>query len=240
MARQIRVGDLIAAAFGLYRRNVRLVLAVTVPIVVVVTGLTALGLGELGAHVNPAPPARDPLIDVLASELVTVPLISSILARWVFLTGRGERVSASELVANALEAFPAVLLVIVAWLAVSFLGFVSLIVPGVYVFVSWYFVVQAVVIDGDHGFAPITRSAALVRGHWWRTAAIGIAFWLAGLAPQVVLAYAFSPLARSANSYAIVVLIVALARVVTLPFLAIGATLYYLELRDAAARPARA
>jgi hypothetical protein len=161
------------------------------------------------------------------------------LARLVLLRQRGEMVSATDLVADALEVFPAVLLVIVVWLAVSFLGFVSLIVPGVYIFVSWYFVVQAVVIDGDRGFAPIMRSARLVRGHWWQSAIMGVTFQLVALAPQAVIVYALTPVARSANSYAVVVLAAALANVVALPFLAVGATLYYLRLRDGAASPAR-
>ena len=101
---------------------------------------------------------------------------------------------------------------------------------------SWYFVVQAVVIDGDRGFAPIARSAALVRGHWWQSLGTGVAFVLvAGLVPQLVLDFAFTPVARSANSYAVVVLVVAIARVIALPFVAIGSTLYYLQLREAAA-----
>ncbi len=234
------VGQLLREAFELYRGNVRLVLAVTVPVVIVVTGLTALGLGELGARVNPAPPPRDAYVDFAVSELVTGPLITAILARLVLLKRRGEAVNATDLVADALELFPAVLLVIITWLLVAFCGFAFFFLPGAYIFVSWYFVVQAVVIDGDRGFAPIRRSALLVRGHWWQSAGIGAAFWLASLVPQVVIVYALTPVARSANSYAIVVVAAALASVIALPFLAIGATLYYLELRDGAARAARA
>jgi hypothetical protein len=230
------LGALLAEAFELYRRNVRVVLGVTIPIVVIVTGVTALGLGELTARFNPAPPSRDVLIDVLASGLVTVPLISAILAQLVVATRRGERPAVTELVGNALEVFPTVLLVIVAWLAVSFAGLVTLIAPGIYIFVSWYFVVQAVVIDGDRGIAPIARSAALVRGHWWQSLGTGIAFvFAAALVPQLVLDFAFTPVARSANSYAVVVAVVAIARVIALPFVAIGSTLYYLQLREAAA-----
>jgi hypothetical protein len=234
------VGELLRASLQLYRQNVRLVFTVTLPIVIVVTAVTAVGLGELTAHIKPAPPPRDTYVDVAASQLVTAPLITAILARLVLLTRRGERVVATDLVADALELFPAVLLVIIAWLGVSFLGFVSLIVPGVYIFVSWYFVVQAVVIDGDRGFAPIRRSATLVRGRWWQSAIIGVAFQLTVLGPQVVIVYALEPLARSVNSYAIIVLAAALANVVVLPFLAIGASIYYLQLRDDAERSARA
>jgi hypothetical protein len=235
------VGELLRDSLELYRRNFRVLFALTLPIVAIVTGVTALGLGEFTARFNPAPPERDVLVDLLASLLVTLPLVSSIIARWVVGVVRSESASPTELIAGALESFPAVLLVIVIWLGVSFLGLVTLIVPGIYVLVSWYFVVQAVVIDGDRGFAPILRSAALVRGRWWRTLGTGVAFlFVGGLVPELVLSYAFTPLARSVNSYAIVVLLDALVRVIVLPFVAIGATLYYLQLRETAAGLARA
>ena len=49
-----------------------------------------------------------------------------------------------------------------------------------------------------------------MRGHWWQTAGTGLAFvFIAALLPQLVLDYAFTPVARSANSYAVVVLVVA-------------------------------
>jgi hypothetical protein len=234
----VSIPELIRGAFELSRANLRVVLAVTVPVVFLVTGITALGLGELGAHYNPGPPVRDTYIGFAANELVTVPLISSILARLVLLRRRGERFDVADLVANALEVFPAVLLVIVVWLAVVFVGF-SLILPGLYFLVSWYFVVQAVVIDGDRGLAPIARSATLVRGRWWQSAGVGVGFQLAALVPQAVIVLVFSAIARSANSYAVVVAGAALGSVATLPFLAIGATLYYLLLREAAAAAAR-
>jgi len=234
----VSIGTLLRETLDLYRRNARIVLIATVPVILIVTGVTALGLGELSAKLNPAPPSRDLWIDLLASELVTIPLISSILARWVYLRRRGEQTTIADLVAGALEVFPAVLLVVVAWFTVSVVGLVTLVIPGIYVVVSWYFVVQAVVIDGDRGFAPIARSAAAVRGRWWQSLGMGIAVQLTAFIPQLVLAYAFTPVARSANSYAIVVVVVALARVIALPFVAIGATLYYLQLRDNPLRPA--
>ena len=231
----LSIGELLRTSVEMYRRNIAMVLALTVPVIVIVTGLTALGLGEFTARLHPPPPARDVWIDVAASELVTVPLITSILARWVVLKRQNAAIVASDLVAGALEVFPAVLLVFVAWLVVSALGLFALIVPGIYIAVSWYFVVQAVVIDGDRGLAAIARSVTLVRGRWWQTFGTGLAFQLtAELIPQLVLAYLLTPVARSANSYAIVVLVVALVRVIALPLVAIGSTLYYLHLRETA------
>jgi hypothetical protein len=234
---QPTVSDLLAGAFGLYRRNLWLVLALTLPIVVVVIGVTALGLGELGASYRASLPGRDIYIEAAASELVTAPLVTAVLARWVALESRGERTAATDLLASGLEAFPAVLLVVVVWLVVSAAGFLLLIFPGIYTFVSWYFVVQAVVIDGVRGLAPISRSSALVRGNWWRSAGIGLAFLIPAALVTVVVGFAFAPLASAANSDALLVAGEIVADALTLPFLAIGATLYYLQLRERAGAP---
>ena len=233
------VGQLLARSFELYRRNLGLVLTLALPVVVIVIGVTALGLGELDAGYRTSLPARDLYIEAAASELVTAPLITSMLARWVLVQTRGERQSATDLVAGALEAFPAVLLVVIVWLAVSAGGFLLLIFPGIYTFVSWYFVVQAVVIDGDRGLVPIARSSALVRGNWWRTAGAGLAFFLPSAVATALIGAAFAPLADAANSDAVLVVGEIIADAVTLPFLAIGATLYYLQLRDEATLRAR-
>jgi hypothetical protein len=231
---QRTVGELLAGAFGLYRRNLRLVLALTLPIVVIVIGLTALGLGEFGVSYRASLPGRDIYIEAAASELVTAPLITAVLARWVALDVRGGRMAATELLASGLEAFPAVLLVVVVWLVVSAVGFLILIVPGIYTFVSWYFVVQAVVLDGERGLRPISRSSALVRGRWWHSAGVGLAFLVPSAIVTALIGVAFAPLANAANSDALLVAGEIVADALTLPFLAIGATLYYLQLRELA------
>jgi hypothetical protein len=229
------MGQLLAQAFGLYRRNLRLVVTLALPVVAVVIGVTALGLGEFSDSYRASLPARDLYIEAAASELVTAPLISSMLARWVLGELRGERMSATDIVAGALEAFPAVLLVVFVWLVISAGGFVVLIVPGIYTFVAWFFVVQAVVIDNDRGLAPIARSGALVRGNWWRTLGVGIVFVVPTGVFTALVGTAFAPLASAANSDAVLVGATVLADTLTLPFLAIGATLYYLQLREQAA-----
>jgi len=229
-------GELLFASAQLYRRNWRLVLAMTLPIVAIVVGVTALGLGELTAHYQSSLSRREFYIGGAAYELVVAPLITLILARLVWLESRGEQVPVSVLMGDALEAFPAALLVVLVWLVVSAAGFVLLIVPGIYTFVNWYFVVQAVSIDGARGFEPISRSAALVRGNWWRSFGVGVCFVVINLVVTEAITALFASLASSANSDAVLVVGEVVAFTSMLPFLAIGATLYYLDLRELAAR----
>jgi hypothetical protein len=233
-SRPVSIGGLLRGAFDLYRANLRLVLSVTVPIVGVVTVLTAVGLGELGSRYTAKTQFRDAYVNLAALQLVTIPLVSAILARFVVAKRRGEGLGFAELLSGALDVFPWALLAVVAWLAVVFVGLATLIFPGIYVAVSWYFVVQAVVIEGDRGLKPIARSAAVVRGRWWQSAFVGLAFQLTVAAAQALIVVVFTQFAQAADSNAVLVLGVAVGSAATLPFVAIGATQYYLLLRDSA------
>jgi len=237
--RRSDAGQLLARTLDLLRRDWRTVFALTLPIVVIVDVVTWLGLGELTHHYRPLPPSRDALIDFATGVLVTLPLVTAILARWIDERGRGHSVSAVEVLAAGLEAFPVVLIGVAIWLIVSLGGFVFLIFPGIYTAVSWYFVAQAVVIDEQRGIAPIYRSAALVRGRWWRSAGVGLVFWAVRVAVLTVTGAVFAPLASSSNAFGVLLISEILADALTLPFIAIGATLYYLQLRETAALPVR-
>lgn len=237
--RRSDAGDLLARTFALLRRDWRTVFALTLPVVVIVDGVTWLGLGELTHHYRPLPPSRDAFIDFATGLLVTLPLISAILARWIDQRGNGRQVTAVEVLATGLEAFPVVLVGVAVWLIVSLGGFVFLIFPGIYTAVSWYFVAQAVVIDEQRGLAPIYRSAALVRGRWWRSAGVGLVFWAVRVAVLTVTGAVFAPLASTWNAFGVLLISEIIADALTLPFLAIGATLHYLKLRETAALPSR-
>ena len=161
------VGELLARAFDLYRRNLRLVLTLTLPVVVIVIGVTALGLGELGAQLPRVAADRATSTSrPRASELVTVPLITSMLARWV--AGRASAASASRRPtcwpARSRRSRRC------CWWCSSGCVVVRRRLPGADLarastrFVSWYFVVQAVVIDGDRGLrADLAQRRARAR-----------------------------------------------------------------------------
>src|SRR5579871_2321840 len=68
---KVGVVELLRRAFDLYRQNMRLVLGLTLPVVVIVIAVTALGLGELGASYHASLPGRDLYIEAAAGELVT-------------------------------------------------------------------------------------------------------------------------------------------------------------------------
>ena len=104
--------------------------------------------------------------------------------------------------------------------------------------VSWYFVVQTVAVDGKRGVHTVALSSALVRGLWWRTAGTLLVLQLVAAGPSLLAGAGFAALSVSVNSDAVTVIGNVVVGTIALPFVAIGATLYYLELRRRAGMPA--
>jgi hypothetical protein len=95
--------------------------------------------------------------------------------------------------------------------------------------VRWYFVPQALVLDGTGAQQARRLSARVVAGRWWRTAATVAVLALIGAAagPLVgILLLVFSP-----ASLAVSGIVRGGVYAVTVPYTAIGATLLYEELR---------
>jgi len=162
------------------------------------------------------------------------------LARAVVIdeTGSGTP-TARGVVEDALDLFvPALLVVLVVVVGVAIGLTVLLVIPGIYLAVSWYFAVHAVAIDDRRGFAAITTSASLVRGQWLQTAIVGACFALVLLFGSLVPDEIFAALAVAADSYAFQIVGAIVVDTLVLPFVAIGSTLYYLALRERAGMPA--
>src|SRR5205085_6541713 len=58
------------------------------------------------------------------------------------------------------------------------IGFVFLVIPGVYLIVRWIFIPETVVLERKGAFAALSRSGELVRGSWWRVFGIGLVLFL--------------------------------------------------------------
>ncbi|MGD0197976.1 MAG: hypothetical protein ABSC56_08735 [Solirubrobacteraceae bacterium] len=228
------LGQLLARTFAFYRGHVRLILLVTLPVVAFVDIVIGAGLGELTASVHKKLPAADSYIELAADVFVTVPLVTAMLARAVLVEREGVTAVARRAAEEGLELFAPALLAVVLWAGGVALGS-FLIIPAIYIVVSWYFVVQAVVIDRCRGFGAVAMSSSLVRGHWWHTAAVVVCLELLTGIAAVVVAAAFEAAAKAANSDALIILGSIIVDTIALPYVAIGATLYYLELRDRAA-----
>ena len=107
-----------------------------------------------------------------------------------------------------------------------------LIVPGVYLFVRWYFVPQSVVIEGARDAAALRASGRLVTGAWWRTFGMIVLINVVALLVTFVIG---APVLAAANAtdraiWALVGQIVTGS--ITQPFAALFSTLLYFDLRE--------
>jgi len=226
------IGPLFNQAAALFRAHLWTFVSIAGGVVAVVDVILGVGLGELTSHYRSQASNGVGAITLVASAFVTTPLITAMLAQAVVDIRAGADASASRAVQRGLDLFAPILLVIVLYLAAVVAGFFAFVVPGVFVAVSWYFVAQAVVVDDARGFAALARSGELVRGNWWRALATGLVFNVAVAIPSSVVNIVFELAARAANAEGVVVLGDILYQAFALPFVAIGATLFYLQLRD--------
>ncbi len=226
------IREILRRTLAFYRAHARLILIVTFPVVAFVDVTIGAGLGELTAGVHKKVPLADGYITIAAGYFVTVPLVTVMLARAVVIDVRsGSTATISAVAEQGLDLFLPALVVVVIVATAVLCGLFILIVPGIYVAVSWYFVVQAVAVDGHRGFGAAMASAAAVRGRWWHTAGILISLQLLAAIANALVTSAFEALATAVNSAAVVIAGNVLIDTIALPFVAIGATLYYLELR---------
>jgi hypothetical protein len=99
---------------------------------------------------------------------------------------------------------------------------------GIWLLVRWSLFAPAAAVDGDRTTTPLRRSWRLTRGHWWRTASLGVFVTGAGLIIGPLIG-ALLLLASNA-SFNVVNVVAAVIDTAVLPFVAIATTYLYADL----------
>jgi hypothetical protein len=81
-------------------------------------------------------------------------------------------------------------------------GFVLLVIPGIYLAVAWMLAIQIVMLEGIAGSSALSRSRQLLRNHWWRAFGITTLAVIVGSVISMVLQLLVSgiPVVRSVAS----------------------------------------
>lgn len=109
------------------------------------------------------------------------------------------------------------------------IGFVLIIVPGLYLLTVWFVAAPVVVLERPGVFAALRRSRELVRGNGWQVfAVILVLYVMVGVVSLII-----EDLAESAGSGAGLVVSVVIG-VLTAPLLALAASVLYFDLRGPA------
>jgi hypothetical protein len=225
-------GALLRDAFSVYRRHfwtfVAIGAIVIVPSELIVSGV---GLQQLSADYDPTPRLAEAAIPGAVSFLVVAPLITAICVFALRSVAAGNPPRAREALVKGFELFtPLFFAVLLAALGIA-LGLL-LIVPGIYLFVRWYFVPQAVVLEGARGAGALRASGHLIEGAWWRTFALIVLVNVAALLAAVVIGAPFTAAADSSNRAIWSLFGQIVAGVITQPFAALYSTLLYFDLRE--------
>lgn len=225
-------GALLRDAFSVYRRHFWTFLAigaiVVVPSELIVSGV---GLDQLSARYDATPSFAEAAIPGAVSYLVVAPLVSAICVFALRSVASGDSPRAREAVIKGFEMFtPLFFAVLLAALGIA-LGLL-LIVPGIYLFVRWYFVPQVVVMESQQATAALRGSSRLVEGAWWRTFGLIVLVNVAALLAALVIGSPFTAAADSTDRAAWSLAGQILAAVITQPFGALYSTLLYFDLRQ--------
>lgn len=225
------VGTLFRDSLGVFFRHAWLFIALSAAIVIpVVVAVEGIGLEMLTSTYDESPPLVETAVPTVVGFLVMTPIITAICIYALHTIAAGERPSAGQVFVAGFEAFtPLFGAVVLAAIGIA-VGFFALIVPGVYLAVRWYFVPQAVVIEGARGPAALTRSSQVVEGFWWRTLGLVLLANLAVAIPGLVLLVPFTAIAASTDQAVWALVGTILTTSVTTPFVSLYSALLYYDL----------
>jgi hypothetical protein len=233
------IGALFRDAFNSYFRHlasfVLIGAAVVVPVELVVSGV---GLGQLGGGYDSTATQGQVAVLVAETYLLIGPLITAMVIHALLALADGRRPRTGAAITSGLEAFRPIFLAVVISAAGVLLGFIAFVLPGIWLAVRWYFVPQAVVVDGRRGVGALERSAELVKGQWWRVFGVIIFAVIAAGIPGTLIEIPFNLLANSADSSALALLGQIVASAITAPFEALMLTLLYFDLLARRSLPA--
>lgn len=201
--------------------------AVVLPVELVVEGI---GLEMLTSSYDESPALAESVAPAVVGFLVMTPIITAICIYALHSIAADVHPSPGQVFVAGFEAFtPLFGAVVLAALGIA-IGFLALLLPGVYLAIRWYFVPQAVVIEGARGPAALRRSGQIVEGFWWRTLALVLLANLAIAIPALVLLAPFTAIAASTDEAVWALVGTILATSLTTPFVSLFSTLLYYDL----------
>jgi hypothetical protein len=225
------VGALFRDALAVFGRHfwlfVALSAAVVIPAELIVEGI---GLEMLTSSYDDSPSLAEAAVPTIVEFLVVTPIIAAICIYALHEIAGGQRPRAGEVFVAGFEAFTPLFAAVALAAAGIALGFVALIVPGVYLAVRWYFVPQAVVIEGVRGSRALSRSGLILTGFWWRTFGLVLLANVAIAIPGFVLLTPFTAIADSTDRAVWALVGSAVTTSITTPFVALYSTLLYYDL----------
>jgi hypothetical protein len=212
------IGDILNAAFTLYKQKWRdffLIVAIVAVPLSIVQYFLADQLAAVGASILFA------LVGVLIYEIMAGALTRAAAGSVV-----GVEIDADASYRYGLARLGSILLIgILTGLAVG-IGFIFLIIPGLFLLVKFAVSIPALVVENKRGTKAMSRSFELTSGHFWHVAGTVL---LAAILTGIVSGILTAPF--SSGGWFLRAIAASIAQIVTAPFTALVAVLVYLDLR---------
>jgi hypothetical protein len=248
-----RVGEILDAAIKLYLSNARVLMGSAAAIVVpiqLLSGIVLLsvysdgndigtGFASIGRTITPAEAharlGAGVIIDVTAwigSAFVLAACVKALSDAYL-----GESPSTRGSLRFGLRRLLPLLALEIVYLIGQLLGFVALIVTGIWLYGMWSVRVPALVIERTGPFRSLRRSYQLVKGRWWPVAGVLIVAYLMVFILGGLISGALSALALSSGDPSVLlaatisVLSGIVSGVLVQPFSASVVTVLYYDLR---------
>ena len=250
--RPLRIGEILDASIKIYTSHARTLIGLAATVIVpfqVFTGLVLLSIVPSSADLpngysaitNPQPAPDQAAstganITIIITGVIAGLLVTAACVKAVSDVYLDQPTGFRPSLGFALRRLPSLLWLTVLLAVLLGLGFIALIIPGIYLYTAWAVATPVLLIEGRKGMKALRRSRALVRGRWWSTTFLLLVATLlvsvvTSIFQGVVLAIVFS---RSDSVVVGVVLVTVssgIASVLVQPFQAAVRTVLYYDLR---------
>jgi hypothetical protein len=231
LSRPRDLGGLLSTTFSLYGRHfgvfAAIAFAIVIPVDIIFFGIM---LGQLGSY-DSSPDLATSLIAAYSSQLIETPLITAMHVAAVLAIAEGRKPTLRESFIRGGDVFVPVLGALLLTLLCTIVGFILLIIPGIYVAVRLWVVMPAVVVEGHRGTDALRRSWHLVEDNWWRVLGITI---VVGIIGGIAASILFIPAgaAAAATDNGLIALVGQIFRdAIGYSFQALTATLIFFDLK---------
>jgi hypothetical protein len=255
--RPLTFGEVLDTSFNLFKRNFKTVLAISA---IVMVPLAVLGaLATAGLAPNDFSVLEDPNLSFeeamgfilplygamgagLLPQLLGQILVQAATTRVYSENYQGVALGLGDGMRSGLRRLPAMIGLTIIQTVATFIGLIFCLAPGIWLWTIWTVSPATLMAEGRGPFAALRRSAALVKGYFWRTLGlIVVANLLVGMISMVItlpiqLAGTVGSLGNpeavfSGGYLAIQTLVSGLVTVVTMPFVAAVVVAIYYDLR---------
>jgi hypothetical protein len=258
--RPLGVGEILDVGIKIYLRNAltlfKIVVFVVLPAQILVNFIEISALpnnvtlssgstGPLGGTFTQSGPVSGHDRNVLLIGLISAFVIQFVAGRFaqagcfraIADAYLGEQVGWRSSLRFALRRLPAIVWMTILAGILTVLGFLALIVPGVYLYVAFTVAVPVLLVEGVGPWRALGRSRRLVRGRWWGTLGVSIvgsllvsvvSLAISGLLVGVAFA---NPSRNTVTGFVLNTLAATLGSMIATPAAAAFVTVLYIDLR---------